>query len=659
MTVERIDADAIDALWPSRVTVGRVRVQKPWARLERDRKGEFLLMNVFRRPTRLPAPDTARSPVAPAPAFEFRMREGQFEDSSATIVDATTTPAARIDVEGARLAVREFVWPPRTPVKVKLTSPAPGGGSMEADATVHLDPVRIDAQVVLNEAQMSPAQPYLPIRGQVDGRVSGDLAFTMTLEPLTLRIGGDARVQRFALRDGERALVSVGRMDAAGVDVDWPKRIAVGSLILRRPRLLVERDAKGEFDLLDFAVPRWDAAPAASPRTDPPATSRPAPAAGAPRMEIGTLGLEKASARFVDHTTSPAYAEELTDVELRLTGVTTAPGQRVRFATNGQMPGGATFEAQGSFLTGERPQVEMKVELRDVVIPRTNAYLQKYTSWTATRGSVSATATYTLDGTQIAAKHDVVVQGLEVSHTGGADEVEQRLGLPMGLLVSLMKDSRGEIKLSVPVAGNLSNREFDFTDAVWSAVRSLTVRVLALPFSKIGSVFVKEDSRVAAIAIAPVVFEPGTAKPGAEMTPHLDSIATLLRDKPQLTLQLVPVNTVGDVEALKRASVLARLRQSVGSVMGKTVDEVARTEWRWRWPDKAIPEGTDPIVDALVEVEPAPTEALRDLTTQRIAAVRQTLERRGIDPKRLEPGRRGATLVETAGSGRVEIDLRQ
>jgi hypothetical protein len=448
-------------------------------------------------------------------------------------------------------------------------------------------------------------------------------------------------------------------MDTTGVDIDWPKRLAIRSVELRRPRLLVERDARGDFELMDFITPRWDgAAPSASrpsePRTPAPAAPRPSP----PRIDIGTVALEKATARFVDHTTTPAYAEELSDVEIDLSGVTTAPGQRVKFTTSGTMPGGASFKAQGQFLTGERPHVQVTVELSDVVIPRTNPYLDKYTSWTATRGSLSATASYTLDGTQITAKHDVVVRGLDVAPSGEHDEVERRLGLPMGLLVSLMKDARGEIKLAVPVAGDLASREFDFTDAVWSGVRSLTVRVLALPFSRIGSLFVREDSKVEAVAIAPVVFEPGAATFTSEMGPHLDRVAVLLRDKPELKLGLVAVNTNADVEALKRAKVLARLQGAVGTDIGKTLDEVARTEWRWHWPDRAAPASVDAIVTALAEAEATPTDQLRELLNKRVEAVRQTLDRRGVDGGRLVASRRQTALVEAGGAGRVELDLR-
>jgi uncharacterized protein involved in outer membrane biogenesis len=670
LTIDAVEASGIDLAWPGRLTIDHARVQRPWARIERDRQGEFLLMNVFRRPARPGRSGTATVPVSPPAPLAFRVREAVLENSAATIVDGTTTPPARIEVDGGRLAVQEFVWPPRTPVKLQLTAPAPGGGKLEANATLELRPGRVDARVVLDQVDVAPAQPYLRIRGLVTGRLSGELALKLAFEPPAVQVTGDVQVQRFAVRDGERALVTVGRMDTSGIAVDWPKRVTVGNILLRRPRLLVERAENGEFELLGFITPAWAAAPtgpAAAP-TGPaavptgPAAALTGPASALagtpPRLDIATVSLEKASARFVDHTTEPAYAEELSDVELSLRGVTTAPGQRVTFRLGGAMPGGATFKAEGEFLTGDRPRVDVKVELRDVVLPRVNPYLEKYTSWTATRGSLTATAAYTLDGTEISARHDVTVKGLEVARAGGADEVERRLGLPLGFLVSLMKDARGEIKLSVPVAGDLSSREFDFTDAVWSAVKSLTVRVLALPFSRIGSLFVREDSKVEAIAIQPIVFGAGSAEVAGDMGPHIDRIAALLRDKPALKLGLSAVSTNADVDALKREKVLARLRGSVGTALGATVEEAARTEYRWRWPDRTPPETVDAIVAALAEVEPTPTEPLRELRPRRLETVREMFQRRGIDAARLVAGRRGPGLVEAAGVGRVELDLR-
>jgi hypothetical protein len=189
--------------------------------------------------------------------------------------------------------------------------------------------------------------------------------------------------------------------------------------------------------------------------------------------------------------------------------------------------------------------------------------------------------------------------------------------LPLGFLVSLLKDARGEIRLSVPVSVDLSTGELDFQEAVWSAVRALAIRLLALPFSRVGSLFFSEDSKVEAVALAPVVFEPGTARLAPAMVGHLDRIAAFLRDAPAVKVRLAPIVIQADLDALKRERALAGLGEEL------------------------------------------PPDALRDLGARRLDVVRQGLAGRGgVDAGRLTGSSRRVPLVETAGSARVELDLR-
>ena len=88
----------------------------------------------------------------------------------------------------------------------------------------------------------------------------------------------------------------------------------------------------------------------------------------------------------------------------------------------------------------------------------TNAYLEHFTGWTATRGSLQASAAHTLNGTRLDAKYDLVVRGLEVAGGDDRDEVEHRVGLPFGLLVSLLKDSSLAYVIGVVELSNIGNR---------------------------------------------------------------------------------------------------------------------------------------------------------------------------------------------------------
>ncbi len=615
ITADRLRLVGLDADWPTRVSVDRVRLRRSWALIERDPQGRFLLRTLLeRRDAGRGAPPAASSPppATPAAPLEFTMREAVFDEQAATIVDGMVSPPARIEVAGARLTVRDFVWPPRAPASVALTSPMPGGGQLTVTGGVQLDPMRLEARAVLDAVSIDPAQPYVPIEGQMAGKVTGDVTLKLALDPTVLQITGQARLQAFRLNDGARTVMTVGRVETSGIDVDWPKRIAVRSVQLRRPRLLVERDATGDIRFRRLVTPRWRARAAAgapagqAPARTASATATPAP----PTIEIGTLSLDKALARFVDQTTTPPYAEELEDLDVTFTPLTTAPGRRSRIAATGTIAGGA-FKLVGEEASGERPFLDLKLDIQNLVVPRANPYLDRHTGWRAQRGSLDVTGYYKLDGAQLETRHDVVVRGLEVESVDDRDEVARRVGLPFGMLVSLLKDARGEIRLSLPVSGDLSRREFDYTEAVWGTIRNLSIRLLALPFSKIGSLFFSDDSRVKAVFLAPVVFEPGTDRPGPGMDAHLARVAEFLKETPAVKVILEPVILEADVQALKQATT-----------------------------------GT------------LPPEALRDLGTRRIAVVRESLTRAGIDASRLSGSARRAPLIEASGAPRVEFDLR-
>jgi hypothetical protein len=661
LTVDRLGVRGIDVRWPDRVDLDTVRVRRSWALVERDHEGRFLLRTLLERAPGAAAPGPP-APPGPAPAatpLEFHLRQGIFEEGAATIVDAVTTPPARFEVAGARLTVQDLTWPQRGPARLQLTSPMPSGGRLDAGGTLLLEPFRLEGRAMLDGVELAPGQPYLPIEGRVAGRVTGDLGVKIALDPLVVQVAGQARLQRFRLSDGDRPLVTAGRLEAVGVDIDWPRRVAVQRVQLRYPSLLIERDAKGEIVLPRLVTPRWNAPAATGPSPAQPATAAPPSRSAPPVIEIGTVSLERGSGRFVDQTLTPPYAEQLSRVDVTITGLTTARGQRARFTGGGELGGGGTFKLQGEAVAGDPQSLDLKLDIDEFPLPRANPYLDRFTTWTATRGTLSAAAHYTLLGTKIEATHDVVVRRLEVARSGSTDEVEQRLGLPLGMLVSLLKNARGEIRLAVPVSGDLATREFDFQEAVWSAVRNVAIRLLALPFSRVGSMFFTEDSKVEAVTFAPAVFEAGTPRLAAAMPEHLARIAAFLRDAPSVNVRLAPILTQADLDALKRERVLGRLGGLPGSAGGAgDALAAAQREYRERWPDRAVPATLEAIVGELATADPPPEEAMRGLGTRRLDVVRQELAARGIDAARLAGSARRVPLVEAGGPARVEFDLR-
>ena len=653
LTVGRVDATGVDVQWPTRLAIDRLRVNEPWAKIERDPTGQLSLRALFARRADLPAaaaptPEQAATP-GPLPGLQVSVRDALFENGGASIVDDAVEPAARLEVRGSRLALRELSWPARGPAVVQIDTPMPGrGGTLKARGTFSIEPTRLALEVDLDQVDLAPGRPYLPIDARLSGRLSGRAKVNGTFgDTIRLVIDGDAAVERLALGDDDRRLATARRAELAGFRYRFPTSIRVRQLTLERPWLLLERNSDGSFELVSLF----------KARRPPPGAGDAAAPAREPRVRVlvDTFRMEEGFVRFVDRTTHPDYAEEVSGLALTAEGLGTRPSRRAKLTLRGTFASGTPLSVHGELggLVGPR-FLDLTVDVRDFPVPRLNPYLAHLVAWVAHQGTLTAELRYRVNGDDLEAVNDVTLTGLEVARAGGGGEVQRRVGPPLDTLVSLLKNREGVIKLTVPVSGRLSAPEFHYGEAVWAAVRNLAIRLVALPFSLVGKLFFTEDSRIEAVAVDPVTFRIAEAAPTPAGAQQLEKLAAFLKEAPAIRLRLRPVTTVADVGALRRQALDSRL-----AALGADVDARRRAAvglYAELFPRRQPPSSDETLLEELTRETPTPPRALRALATDRVAATRDALVRAGIAPERLEPLESRAA-VESEGAARVEFEI--
>jgi hypothetical protein len=85
----------------------------------------------------------------------------------------------------------------------------------------------------------------------------------------------------------------------------------------------------------------------------------------------------------------------------------------------------------------------MSAELRHFAVPRTNPYLVHHVAWEARDGWLSTTLRCRIDGEALDARTDIRLSRLQVARASVQGQAQARLGLPLGMIVSLLKDRRG------------------------------------------------------------------------------------------------------------------------------------------------------------------------------------------------------------------------
>jgi hypothetical protein len=252
------------------------------------------------------------------------------------------------------------------------------------------------------------------------------------------------------------------------------------------------------------------------------------------------------------------------------------------------------------------------------------------------------------------AKTDIRLSRLQLARAGSHDEAQARIGLPLGTIVALMKDARGDIAMSIPVGGHLRDPRFDFSDAIWKAVRTVAINAITLPVSWIGRVRFGADSRVQDIEVDPIPFQPGVATLTPEGREQVTRVVAFLEHLPEARLALTSVVSSRDLAELRRQAIdgaIERLTREGGMPPAAAAARL----FQERLPGRPLPAAPDAIRAALVETQSLSPDAAAGLAARRLEAVREPIRKAGLDPARLRET--AGTDDPAAAEGQIRLEL--
>lgn len=641
---QRIEASGLELHWPTRVVVKRILVSAPRGTVERDRSGTFPLTNLVRRPAS--SVDTATAPTTSPLGLE--VGEVAVRDGRVTWRDETVSPVAQLMVSGVDVSLTDAGWPLRGPIGMRAALRPPGGGQLQVSGRVELDPLSADLRVTARDAELAPYQPYVPTAARLSGAADADVAVLLpALAERRVTVRGSAGLARVEVRDGERTVARIERATATGVELEWPQRLAIRQLAVTRPWLLLERDSQGGLPLRALLAPPSGTAGAVS-------AADAANGGNALAVRVARLSVDEGGIRFVDRAVSPAFAVDLQPATLRMESLSTRPAAPARVDFTGQVGAATGLAVRGTIDAFGGPlRLDLSGELREFAVPRTNPYLLNQVGWKTREGRLTSKLQCRIDGDALSARTDVRLSRLQLERASDHDEAQKRIGVPLGLITTLMKDRRGDITLSFPVGGRLSDPRFDVRETIWGAIRTVAINAITLPVSWIGRVHFSPDSRIEGIQVDPVPFEPGTAALTAQGQARVARLVAFLDQLPAVSMTLTPVVSPRDVDALRRRTLEATIDGAAREGRVSRADAVARL-FAQQFPGQPVPDEPEAIFAALLERVPSPTAEVSELTAQRLETVRATARQSGIDPARLTETRRGA---HEGADSQIELEI--
>jgi len=672
------------------LTLSRVDLSGLEARLRRDKSGQIDILAIATgggagapapkaEPVRAPAvPSTSRREPAPKP-WQIGVERTRLGAAKAIFIDETVDPAVQLNVSNLNVAVDNVTWPVRGPAALTLSASLPGNGTLKVQGPVTLQPFDAQLTMAIRDAAIEPYQSYMPVPARFSGRFNGDSKNRIAMKggKTIIASKGTSWADKFEakLPGAEGPLIAIERMDLVDIDFDWPAKAIVGKAGFKRMSVEIERAADGSFDIVKaFGGPvaptvpdPKDASAAAAAKPVPPAPAPTSPAAPAAKpkglletmeLRFGEIRLEEGSLRFIDRGTEPAFSEDFSKMDLTVTDLGNKPDQKAKLVFTTVVGGDGGLEIRGDIgAVGAPLYLDLAGEIRDLDLPTVNPYSDKAIAWLIKQGDLKYKFAVKVENDQLTATNQVVVSKLRVAKAKQVDDqVKSRLGLPLGLLVALIKDSNDNIVLNVPISGSLKDPKFDLSDTIWSSIKNVLVNVLASPFRLIGSLFSKGD-KIEEPKVNPVTFPAGSLVLTPSMEEHLLRVADFLRRTPYVTLTMRPVVAPADLEALKSTEVAARLQQFAKEKGISDPPKILAAYFKEKIPDEKPPPTVEEQLKVLREREKVPESKVKEMQEQRVAVTKERLvKKEGIQEKRLIPGE-AAKPPAGATEGMVEFTV--
>jgi uncharacterized protein involved in outer membrane biogenesis len=620
-----------------------VRVLVPGPTATKGGSGDEKAAKVVRKPA-----EKAAEKTADATPWHGTVGRVALDGAALSFSDRTLAKAVPLDVDALSLGVEHLDLTGRKPATVKFGASVNRRGRLDVSGTAGWAPLAVDLALDIKELDLVPLQGWagdvlnvLISRGNVS--VGGKLALSGGgTQPVVARFDGDGRLAALNAFDRNHStdLLSLKSIDLSGVHfVSQPLAVELKRILLDEvfARAILGADGRLNFGLLVKNNPPPGAAP------PPPPAAEAAPLAEKKDLpvKIGEIVIRKNRLDFTDRFIKPPYHATLTGLDGRIAPL--EAGKRGLVELTGAVDRSAPLSISGEVDPfASKTYLNVAARVKGVDLPQLSTYSERYVGYQLSKGKLSLDLRYFIEDRKLKAENKLFLDQLTF---GDKVESPDAISAPVNLAVALLKNSKGEIDIDLPISGSLDDPEFSVVRIVFKVLGNLIVKAVASPFALLSSVFGGGDE------LSEVVFVHGRATPEPDGIKRLETLAKALNDRPALKIEVTgQADPDADRTALGRALLDRKLRArkleettGKGAEGGALRDVVLSPEERLKHlaalaraeglpSPKDAPDPVKAYEDALLAKQTVGDDELRALAERRGRSVRNWLVEQGGVP---------------------------
>jgi len=454
--------------------------------------------------------------------------------------DRTLPEAARFSFDSIGITVDNLSNKKDSKAEVAVTLQINQTGKIIVNGSAGIDPLEVDLKVVSEKIALKSFQAYADTAAKaeiVKGTTSskGRILYRDKNGRPQIRYQGQFSLDDLEIKDRLKPedFIKLAQINASGIVMDLnPNKLHVAGILIKQPFARVAIDQNGTVNVVQAFVPiEKEGQKGKENLLQRLVDFLTLQIEGPIPIEVELVQLFDFRVDFIDESITPAYTTQLAITKGSLKGLSSDPSAQADFEIEGTIDQSARIEGAGQMNPMHAFRyTQVAFALTDFDLKPVSPYSGKYIGYNIGQGRLQLKMKYLVDKDRIDGKNKIEIDQLTL---GQKIESRDATNLPVALGVALLKDSRGRIRLEVPVGGNVKDPQFDIGQIIKSALTKTLDDVAKSPFSA-----VEEIDGIKGEELRYVEFGPGLSELNSEAIKKLNALARFINTRKELTVSV-------------------------------------------------------------------------------------------------------------------------
>ncbi len=565
--------------------IGDIRLSRGDISLSREKDGNISLLSLVARPQG----DQSGAPVKAVPLstvtankktvsdkskstkpLTYRLKQFQLDRFNIAFTDKTHEEEPSFTLHNTSLTLSNLNGPKFTPAALRFSSTFGKDASLKGSGDITPLPFRYKGSVSVMRLPIRDFEAYFPdtfnfsvIGGNVDTTMNLDIAMKDGKTGGSFK--GSAGVRDFHSIDtiDEEDLLKWESLQFDEIKGNLePFSLSIHQVALNDiySRIVVRKD--GTLNLQNLVEKKETPAQTVSPPvtvvTETPKTvaQKTAPPTTTPtqrQISVGSVTIQNGTLSFTDNHLPQTFNSTFFNLGGRVSGLSSEESKFADVDLRGNLENHSPMQITGR-LNPLRDDlfVDLKISFRDIDLSPITPYSGTYLGYTVDKGKLFLDLKYLIEKKQLTSENKVFIDQFTF---GKKVESDKATNLPVRLAVALLKDSKGEIHLDLPVTGRTDDPKFSIWGLIGQVLKNLLVKAATSPFALLSSMIGSgQDFSV-------IQFAAGSSNLPAEEGQKLGQMAKALADRPGLKVEIKGfVDKIKDPEGYRQELLSRKLR---------------------------------------------------------------------------------------------------